>query len=616
MPQTTALKPRKPLNTKALLLILVGACLLVYGNTLRNGYVLDDVAVVTRNSYVQQGVAGIPKLLHTPYLRGFKMPATDTAASNDLYRPLPLVTFAVEKSLFDSSAAVSHLVNVLVYAACVCLLFVFLRRLLGEERTMVAFVAALMFAVHPVHTEVVANVKSRDELLCFLFAFGSLVAYCRYAADGKVWLLAAGAILYFLSLLSKETSVSFVAIVPLVFFLYLNEDRKRSISITVSTVVACIVFLLLRHTVLSAYNADHNHIDFIDNPLVGAPGASQFATAVLVMGKYLKLLVVPYPLISDYTFNTIPLAGFGNVWVLLAIAAYVAMLAIAIYRSVKYKKDAIAFGLWFFLLTIALFSNLFVLVGSIMAERFLFFPSVGFCLVAAVLIGKLKGRETSLFSRIATIVAVISLVFAEMTIQRNSEWKDNITLFTTDLEKAPENARLWYSLGYEKAGIADEDKPHAADLMSEGIADIQHSLSIYPGYANAHYTLSNLFIKVQQFDSALVHAKAAAKLSPADATIISGLGYAYFVKGQYQQSIQMARQALVYDPRNAAIWNNIAICYLQLQRYDSSIIASREALALNSKNILSLQNIIQVYTKLSQPDSVSKYQLQLKDAAP
>jgi tetratricopeptide (TPR) repeat protein len=584
--QTIQAKHGKVLSNKILLLILVVVSLLVYGNTLNNGYALDDVAVVTKNAYVQKGVAGIPELLYTPYLRGFKMPATDTIASNDLYRPLPLVTFALEKQLFDNSAAIAHLINILLFAACVCVLFTFLLRLMGDSRTMVAFVACLLFAVHPIHTEVVANVKSRDELLCFFFAFSAPVLYSRYAVGGKTWELVAGTLIYFLSLLSKETSFTFLAIVPLVFFFYQNGHKRRSIYVSLTTVIGCVVFLVLRYAVLGAYNASHTDIEFIDNPLTGATSQGRYATALLVLGHYLKLLILPYPLISDYTYNTIPFVTFGNAWVLLSIGIYLGLLATAVYRLKRYRKDIVAFGILFFLITIALFSNLLFLVGSIMAERFLFFPSAGLCIVAAAMLSRIKGKHIAGMptGALATVI-VVCIAFSGIAIGRNPEWKDNMTLFGTDVQKAPQNARLWHSLGFEKTTTEAEQNPaQQAALIAEGIADIQKALAIYPRYANAHNTLAGLYIRTQQYDSAEIHARVAVELKPTDPVLLSGLGYVYFVKQQYRQTIAFCKQALVYDPGNAAIWDNIAICYQQLKEPDSAAAASQEAARLRQGN--------------------------------
>ena len=210
---------------------------LLYINTLVNGYVLDDVMVLKDNLIVKKGISGIGELLTTPHMRGYLI------IPNDLYRPLSLVMFAIEYSLFGLSPAWNHFFSVLTFAGCVMMLFLFLDKFFDRKKTVIAFVAALVFAVHPIHTEVVANIKSRDELLCYFFAFWAMNAFMNYMDKGKITALIGGTALLFLSYISKETVITFLAIIPLVFFLYHNTDKKRAILIMAGTVVATAVFL-------------------------------------------------------------------------------------------------------------------------------------------------------------------------------------------------------------------------------------------------------------------------------------------------------------------------------------------------------------------------------------
>jgi len=191
--------------------LFIGSFLL-YANTLHNGFAIDDLEVITGNTFVKKGIAGIPEILSTPHLRGFMI------APNETYRPLSLVFFAVENDFFGINPAVGHFFNILFFGFCVVLLFTFLDKLFDRRKTMVAFIAAALFAVHPIHTEVVDNIKSFDELLCFFFAFLSLNVFIAYAQTGRWQQLVAGIGCMFLSFISKETVISFIVIVPVVLF--------------------------------------------------------------------------------------------------------------------------------------------------------------------------------------------------------------------------------------------------------------------------------------------------------------------------------------------------------------------------------------------------------------
>jgi len=133
----------------------------------------------TKNKLVKAGVSAVPEILLTPYHNG-DINKISGHSDNDLYRPLSLVMFAIEYQLFKYNPFPGHLINVFVFIACVLLFFLFLYHLFRKKRPVLAFISALLFAIHPIHTEIVANIKSRDELLCFLFGFLSLNAFVKY----------------------------------------------------------------------------------------------------------------------------------------------------------------------------------------------------------------------------------------------------------------------------------------------------------------------------------------------------------------------------------------------------------------------------------------------------
>ena len=353
---------RKGLSVNLKMALLLGfiSCL-VYANTFKNGFVYDDCTVITDNTIVHKGVSAIPEILSTPYRRGYFITA------NDLYRPLSLVTFAIEYQFFDKNSTPYHIINILLFASCVILLFQFLEELFDRKKTAVAFVAALLFAVHPIHTEVVANIKSRDELLCFFFAFLCLNIFFKYIQSGKMLQLLVGAFCFFLSFLAKETVVTFLGIIPLVFFFYRNEHKPRSVYITISVVIATGIFLYIRYSVLNFYGANETaNLRLIDNALAAKDLSidSRMATAILILGLYIKLLFVPYPLISDYSYNHIQFVSFSNPVVLISLAIYIFLAVFSLLRFIKNHKDPYAFGILFFLMTMSLFSNILFLIGT------------------------------------------------------------------------------------------------------------------------------------------------------------------------------------------------------------------------------------------------------------
>jgi hypothetical protein len=198
----------KSTDTFKFAIFLAIISLFVYANSLKNGYALDDYNVILNNSIIAKGVQAIPEILATPYHWG------NVTSSNDLYRPLSLVMFAIEYQFFGKNPLPNHLLNALLFAACVVLLFLFLDQLFGRKKTGVAVIASILFALHPIHKEIAANIKSRDELLCFFFAFLSRNIYINYMRFGKIRQLLLGFFCFLLAFLAKETVVTFLAIVP------------------------------------------------------------------------------------------------------------------------------------------------------------------------------------------------------------------------------------------------------------------------------------------------------------------------------------------------------------------------------------------------------------------
>ena len=581
-----AVKKQLPLTT-VLCIVLAALALLVYANTLRNDYALDDSVVTTKNTIVKQGFKGIPELFVTPRTKGISFNKSDN------YRPLSLVMFAIEYQFFGENATVSHFFNILFFAACVVLLFLFLDKLFERKKTVVAFIAALLFALHPIHTEVVANVKSRDEIMCFFFGFLSLNLFMEYMQKGKAWQLLCGVFALFLAFLSKETVITFLAIVPIIFFFYCNDDRKRAVLMTVGTVIAAAVFIVIRTIILNKYDCNTTDYQFIDNALVGAPTkAIRIATALIILGKYLCLLAVPYPLINDYCYNAIPFVGFGNIWVLLSLTAYVAMTAVAITRFMKDHKDPWAFAIMFFLATLSLFSNIPFLIGSQMGERFVFFASVGYCLVVALAIEKwVLGPGVSMEAFYKNKVAVgillpVCLIFSVLTMARNSDWKDNYTLFKADLPKSPHDSRLYFYMGDEMVETlypAETDSAKQKQLIAEAGPYLDTAVSIYPEYSDAHTELGKAYFLVHNYDSATTHFIYAMIQNPFQYITANNLYAACTNSGKYNNAIAAYEKVTKLNPDFADAFYYCGASLLQIHQYDSAVYYIGKALALNPK---------------------------------
>jgi tetratricopeptide (TPR) repeat protein len=597
------------------LALLLGIIAIVaYANTIRNGYVLDDCSAISENTIVMQGVSAIPEILATPYRRGFFI------TSNDLYRPLSLVTLAVEYEFFGLNPAPNHAINILLFGGCVIMLFFFLNRFFEQKKMAVAFIAALLFALHPIHTEVVANIKSRDELLCFFFAFLSLNVFMKYMETGKMGQLIVGTFCFFLSFLSKESVVTFLAVLPLIFFFYKNENRKRSIYITVAAVLVTIIFLAIRFSVLNNYNANNiTEIDVVDNGLASKTLSleSRLATAVLILGYYLRLLLVPYPLICDYSYSTIPYTHFSDPLVLLSLAIYLFLAYYSISNLIRNRKNPFAFAILFFLITISLFSNIPFLIGATMGERFMFFGSVGFCLVVALLIEMLireKDEDGIAILKnpiVLGIIVPVALIYAVITFDRNTEWFDNYTLYKSDIVKAPNAGKLNYFYGLElEKTIAENEKDPVKQkqIREEGIKYLAKSISIAPDFGDAHANLGNAYYCIGQYDSAEYHESIALRQNPINTMTLNNLSTVYYMTRKYRESLELSRRAIALKPGYVNAYTNMGRCYVNLGQWDSVIYIINKGIAVDPNYVFSYQILAFTYKTLGRLDSAQKYE--------
>jgi tetratricopeptide (TPR) repeat protein len=573
------------LSVKTLCILLAVVSFLLYANTLVNGYVMDDVIVLKENTIVMKGIHGIPELFTTPHMRGYMI------IPNDMYRPLSMVMFAIEYQFFGASPAVNHFFNILVFIGCVITLFLFVNRFFDGKKVVVAFIAALIFAIHPIHTEVVANIKSRDELLCFFFAFWSLNLFMDYMQRGRAVALIGGALTLFLSYLSKETVITFLAVIPLLFFVFKKEHTRRAIYITAAMVVVTGLFLGIRAEVLNNFNANQRSpVDFIDNALAGVSGVSKFATEVVIMGKYLWLQFIPYPLLSTYSFNAIPFATLSSISFWLSLLVYLLLAYVVIVRLRTDRKDPWAFAILFFVITLSLFSNIPFLMGAEMAERFAFFASVGICIAVGIgmerWVIKSGTEDTTVLKapKVLAILVPLLLIFGGMTVARNADWKDNYTLYKADVEKSPENARLYHYLATalaENKYNEETDTVKRREMDMESVGYLRKSLEIYPKFTEARVELARIYDRNKMYDSALAEDKVALALNPGHATGNNNLGSVYLTTGKYAEAIIYFKKAIEIDPNFRFAYINLARTYKQMQQYDSAIIYFNKILSLD-----------------------------------
>ncbi len=419
----------------SVLIMLISA--LAYLNTVPNGFVWDDRYLIEQNPYLRS-------LDHVPSY--FVSSRTQGSYDMKVYRPLRQAMFNVEYQLFGAKPAGYHVMNVILHSLNALALFLLLRRLLPDSR--LSFLLVVLYAVHPVHTEVVANITGRADILFSIFYLAGLTLFIRSRDDQrKTIFLFGSAMAYALSLLSKEMAVTF-PIMVLTIDIYLNGGDWRAIQRTkwfhVSLIIISVMYGVMRTVAIGELGAGDYAGDSIWTTL---------ASQTVIVGKYIKLFFLPYPLTARY--DIVPVENLFNLFTICAVLLASALVAFTAF-SLKHRRFSLfLLGCWWFVITLLPVSNIIPIRAAMMAERYLYLPLAGLFIVVFSLVQTFLKRELPASREVLGIVySVCFAAFFCVTLSRNTVWKDNLTLFEDTRTKAPNSLVVHWNLfeEYRKAG--------------------------------------------------------------------------------------------------------------------------------------------------------------------
>lgn len=623
-------------NRRLHALVLFAFSFLLYANTLTNRYALDDAIVITDNMFTTEGISGISGILTKDTFYGFfKEEGKARLVSGGRYRPLSLVFFAVEGSLFGQNPLVGHLFNALWFGLTVVVLYWLLLRLLPEKKDplqafFISLTASLVFAAHPVHTEVVANIKGRDEILALLGSLGALLLSVEGYRRQKAWYALPAALVFFLGLMAKENAITFLAVVPLTYYFFTKAGAGAIVRQTLPFAAAAAVFLVIRGAVLG-WGLGEPSLELLNNPFLKIEGGryvpftpgEKLATVLYTLGRYLQLLVMPYPLTHDYYPRHIGIMHWGNWQVWLSFLAYLGMAVYAL-MGIR-RKDPVSFGILYYLATLSIVSNLVFPVGTNMAERLIYMPSVGFTLVAAILLWRLAARLlpsrkvtglNQLRLAIATSITVVG-AFSVLTIVRNPVWKDNLTLFATDITVSPNSAKLRNALGGELVvqSVTETDSLQKRDMLLEAVGHLREAIAIHPVYKNAYLLLGNAHYYLQHYEEAILNYRRALELDPGYAEASRNLAITLRDAGRYYgeqrreigKAVEYLEQAYQLDPRDFETVRLLGVAYGIGGNTQQAIRYFTEAVALDPENAEALYNLGSAYYNAGDPERGAEY---------
>ena len=568
-------------------IILIAVAFAFYINTTTNEYALDDTLVINNNRYVQQGFSGISKILSTDTYDSYNqyMHADNKQQlSGGRYRPLSVIVFAIEHQLFGESPHTRHLISVLAYILCIFTVFVFLAKYffknipLGED---IAFISTLLFAIHPIHTEVVANIKSLDEILSLTFIMLTFIYSLKYLKTKKIEYLALSMPLYLLALLAKEYATTLIILLPLLFYLLGKGDVKESFIKSIPYIGVLALYFVIR---FASVGIPH-HLDndkLLTNPYLYATPVQKIATEIFVLGKYIVLLFIPYPLSADYSYNQISYHNFSDISVIATIMLYVGL---TIWGLLLIKnKNILAFPVFFFLLNIALVSNFLLDIGATMGERLAFHSSLGFVMLLGYGLFNLIEKLPATGKKQIVIVICVALVVVcgAETFQRNKEWKNDTTLFIADVKTCPNSFMTNGNAGtgYIRLAQMPENKERMKSLLDTAMIYLRKSISIFKTYDVSYYNLGVCYVNQGNPDLAKAYWDTAKQITPtypplqgtgellAKSFLNEGLQFA--AQGKVNNALQELKLGIRSDNNNPEIWYNLGGAYYTLKQFDSA----------------------------------------------
>jgi tetratricopeptide (TPR) repeat protein len=545
-----------------------------YSNSFTAGLLFDSSPVIEQDPRIRDATPhNIHSILTGPYWY--------VNATAGLYRPVTTFSYLVNYSVLSDGTHPSgyHWVNFALHATNTALVYAL--GMLVFEQPSLALALAALWGLHPVLTESVTNIVGRADLLAAFGVLAGLLCYVRALSfagrRGWAW-LGALVVAQTAGLFSKESGIVLPGIMLLYDLVWPERATWRRRAPAYALVALPIaVFFYLR----GGFDT-HMLIESTENPLVSAGFWTARITAIKVIGKFLWLFLWPAKLSADYSYNAVPLFGASaSSWedtkALIAVAVCLGAVLLATLLAVRWRRPGkpLLFFLGFFFLALLPTSNLFIIIGSIMAERFLYLPSVGLsgCIVAVVhqLAQRfsMKWRWTPQASWVALGLAV--LLFTARTYARNFDWQNARSLWTSTVNVCPESARPHYNLATELAQIPGE--------LPNAIAQFEAALRIRPDYAEAHYNLGNaLVLMPNRTPEAIAEYQAALRYAPRLIEAHYSLGNALAqMPGRLPEAINEYKAALRIQPNYVYAHNNLGTAFARTPGRLPEAIAEFEA---------------------------------------
>jgi len=624
-------------NRKILYLIIAAVSFLVYYNSLKNDFVFDDESVVQNNQSIRT-ISNVPKFFTAE--EGFHK------VIGRYYRPVVSTLYAIDYSLWGMDPYGFHLTNVLIHVTASLLLLLILMKLFGDYKhgLLSALIGTLIFAVHPIHTEAVTWVSGRTDSLATMFFLLSFFFYIKYSDDGNdkkfLWI---SIIAYFTGLLSKEMIVT----MPVILLLYDFFFKKRSLEWFKKNYIPyvlfisfTIIFVVIRYMVLKDVVERSTYMYFY-----GAETSTVVFTMLKTIPVYFKLLLFPINLLYHYNGVYPDSTSLSDVKVLYSILFIAALIIVSI---VLYNKhNVVSFTILFFFVSLLPVLNI-IPTMNFMAERFLYLTSFGLSVLISYVFIKYVSEKNK--TVLTSLFLLIIIVFVYLTYNRNSDWKNNDTLYSTadsrdgsvllvnagniyankknydEAEKryrraieirdnsvlAHHNLGLIYLLKgnldsaeiqIKKGLLIDSLAPDGYFQLSniyqqkgriaEAISSLEKLQEVMPNYRESKSILDMLKSNPSNLEKNIPNS-----ITSNQQLMLEKRSFQYYQEGKFEDAIKDLNEAIKLNPGGqSGYFNNIAMCYLGMDDNNKAREYFNKSIEKDSKNINAYGGLGEMYLK-------------------
>lgn len=641
----------KKLKTVHCYFIITFFSILVFYNSLQNDFVFDDESVVQSYTAIRD-LSNIPKFFTAQ--EGFHK------VIGRYYRPVVSTTYAVDYALWNLNPYGFHLTNIIINTIASLLLFAVLKRLFKKYKygLIASLISTLIFTVHPVHTEAVSWVSGRTDSLVTLFFFGAFYFYLLFSEENDSKFLIFSVLLYIFGLLSKEMIVTFPVIIILFDFFWRKKSFKELFSnwkVYTLFVVITIVYMTIRYFFLKDVVEREKY-----NYFFGKDSITVFATMLKTIPVYLKLLVFPVGLLYHYNGYMPDSNSLLDINVILSIFLVVALLILAI---IFYKKlGKISFCILFVFVTLLPVMNI-IQTMNFMAERFLYITSFSLSLLLAYFISKYLNEKNKNIILILSLLLII--IFSVLTIKRNSEWKDNDTLYSTGegkdgsvllvncgnmyanrkeydeaekryrraIEIRNNNVLAHHNLGLifllkgnlDSAEIKIKDGLSVDSLAPDGyfqlasiyqrkgkfedaVAQLEKLQTIVPDYRGSKATLDLMKSGAANLNQNLPGNMQNDKNPENNLATLEKRSFQFYQEHKYKDAVKDIEEMMKLNPKGKSGYlNNLALCYKGLGENEKAKKCFEDAVKLDEKNINALSGLAEYYLDKNDKNKAVEY---------